>query len=481
VGRPEEGGGAVRQLSSVDAAFLRLETPSMLMHSVGTSILDPSTVPDGGFDYRRIMASVESRLHEMTPLRQRLVEPPLFFGRPILVDDPDFRIENHVHRAALPSPGSLRELADLVGDIAARPLERGRPLWEMWVVEGLEGGKFAVVSKMHHCMVDGVGSSSRMGSMLDLEPTTAVAPAPEWNPPPLPTGFERLRRTFDTGLVGPVELAGLVARTARSLWRRSRTERELARAGDAPTSSGVPRPRFTGAITPHRCVAFGSTSLDDVKQIKNAFGVTVNDAVLAACALSLRRYLAEHDDLPEEPLACAVPVSLRAEADREFSNKVSFMLVTLPTHLEEPEAVIRAVHADSRRAKRLFEAIEPDVMEGWLGLVAPPVLELVGRLYSGLGLADRIPMPANLGISNVPGPPIPLYQAGARVLATYPMGPVFDGIGLNITVLSNMGRLDIGVMACPETVPDVWDITEGFGQAVAELRVVAEKAGAESS
>jgi len=465
----------VRRLSSADAAFLRLETGSMLMHSVGTTILDPSTVPDGVLDYRRIVASVESHLHEMTPLRQRLVEPPLPWGRPILVDDPDFRIENHVHRAGLPSPGSLRELAELVGDIAGRPLERSRPLWEMWVVEGLEGGHFAVVSKMHHCMVDGVGSSSRMGSMLEMEPTTAVTRAPEWHAPSLPTGIARLRQTFDTGLVGPLELGGLVFRTARSLWRRYSTLRELAREGELPIASGVPRPRFSGAITPHRCAAFGSALLADVKQIKNAFGVKVNDVVLAACALSLRRYLADHGDLPEEPLACAVPVSLRSEGDREFSNRVSFMLVTLPTHLEEPEAVIQAVHQETQRAKRLFGAVEPDLMERWLGLVAPPLLGIFAQLYSGLGLADRIPIPANLGISNVPGPPIPLYMAGARVVATYPLGPVFDGIGINITVLSNMGRVDIGVMACPETVPDVWDIAEGFGQAVAELRVAAEK------
>ena len=217
-----------------------------------------------------------------------------------------------------------------------------------------------------------------------------------------------------------------------------------------------------------------------MKQIKNAFGVTVNDVVLAACALSLRRYLADHDDLPEEPLVCGVPVSLRSAEERDFSNKVSFMLVTLPTHLEEPEAVIRAVHEETRRAKRLFQAIEPELMEGWLGLVAPPLLGVVARLYSGLDLANRIPMPANCVISNVAGPSIPLYMAGARVLATYPMGPAADGSGLNITVLSNMGRMDVGVMACPETVPDVWDIAEGFGQAVAELRVAAEKRDAET-
>lgn len=479
VSRREEQHDAVRHLSSVDTSFLRLETASMRMHSVGATILDPTTVPDGVLDYRRIVAAVESRLHEMTPLRQRLVEPPLLWGRPLLVDDPDFRIENHVRRAALPSPGSLRELAELVGDIAGRPLDRERPLWETWVVEGLEGGNLAVVSKMHHCMVDGVGSSSRMGSMLDLEPTTAVTPAPEWNPKPLPTGFERLRQTFDTGLVGPFTLAGLVASTARSLWRRRAVLRELAREGDVSASSGAPRPRFAGAITSHRCAAFGSASLADVKEIKNAFGVKVNDVVLAACALSLRRYLADHDDLPEEPLSCAVPVSLRSEGDLQFSNKVSFMVVSLPTHLEEPEAVIRAVYQETRRAKSLFSAIEPDLIERWMGLVAPPLLGVFAQLYSGLGLADRIPLPASLGISNVPGPPFPLYMAGARVLATYPLGPVFEGIGMNITVLSNMGRLDIGVMACPETVPDVSDLTEGFAQAVADLLLAAEKHAAE--
>jgi len=320
-----------------------------------------------------------------------------------------------------------------------------------------------------------------MESLLDREPAAAAAPGPEWNALPLPTGLERLRLTFDTGLVGPVALVGLVARTARSVWRRRRTQLELAGEGESPPFyTSAPRTRFSGAITSHRCVAFGSAPLADVKQIKNAFGVTVNDAVLAACALSLRRYLADHDDLPEEPLVCGVPVSLRSAEERDFSNKVSFMFVSLPTHLEEPEAVIRAVHEESRRAKRLFEAIEPDLMEGWLGLVAPPLLGVAARLYSGLELAKYIPMPANCAISNVPGPLTPHYMAGARVLATYPMGPLFDGSGINITVLSNMGRMDIGVMACPETVPDVWDIAEGFAQAMAELRVAAEKRSAQT-
>jgi WS/DGAT/MGAT family acyltransferase len=476
--RREEQGHVVRRLSSMDVATLRMETPSIPMHSVGTTILDASSVPDGGLDFRRIVAAVESSLNEMTPFRQRLLEPPLLWGRPILVDDPDFRIENHVHRAAVPSPGSLRELAELVADIAGRPLERGRPLWEMWVVEGLEGGHFAVVSKMHHCLVDGVGSSSRMGSLLDREPAPAVAPRPEWHAPPLPTGFERLRQTFDTGLVGPVTLAGLVARTARSLWSLGRTQLELAREGDLPISSSLPRKRFTGAITSHRCVAFGSTSLADVKEIKDAFGVKVNDVVLAACTLSLRRYLANHDDLPEEPIACAVPVSLRSDEDQGFSNMVSSMFVTLPIHLEEPEAVVRAVHEGTRRAKRLFEASDPSLLLGWLGVLAPPLIGVAAGIYSGLDLAEH--MPAAFGISNVPGPPMPLYMAGARVLATYPTGPLVSGAGLNITVLSNMGRMDIGVIACPEIVPDVWDIAEGFGQAVAELRVAAEKRSAEA-
>jgi WS/DGAT/MGAT family acyltransferase len=469
-----EGAPAVRRLSGEDAVFVYAETPSMPMHTMGTLILDPSTVSDGDFDYARVVRTIESRIHLIPPFRQRLIEVPLGLDHPVLADDPDFRVENHVHRSALPSPGTLRELAELVGDIAGRLLDRSRPLWEMWLVEGLEGGKLAVITKMHHCMIDGASGSSQMAQLLDLEPDPPLPEdAPAWNPDPLPSRLDLARSALAPRFTGPLVLGRLLLGTAKGLIDRRRAKREVARAS---TFSMPPRTRFGSAITPHRSVAYGSAPLEDIKLVKNAFGVTVNDAVLAACALSLRRYLAAHDDLPDEPLVCAVPVSLKSEQEKqEFSNKVSLLFIDLPTHRDDPEEVIRAVHEDTQAAKHVFSAVEGDLVQGWLDLAPLLLVRLGARLYADLDVANRVPMPMSCAVSNMPGPPIPLYWAGARVLATYPMGPVGEGMGINITVLSNMGRLDLGVLACEETVPDVWDIAEGFSQAVTELKLAAEK------
>ena len=478
--RKERG---MRRLSGEDAVFIYAETPSMPMHTLGTLILDPANAPGGTFDFDRIVATVASRLHLVPPFRQRLLEIPLGLGHPVLVDDPGFRIENHLHRIAVPAPGSLRELAGIAGDIAARPLDRSQPLWEMWVVEGLSRGRIALVMKMHHCMVDGASGSSQMAQLMDLEASPPPKPARgHWNPPPLPSALELARGSLGSRFVSPVRLARLLLDTATGLRRRRRAQREVARGRPLPPLfERPPRTRFNHAVSTHRAVAYGSAPLADVKQIKNAFGVTLNDAVLAACALSVRRYLERHDDVPERPLVCMVPVSVKSQQEKaEFSNKVSGMLVNLPTHLSDPADVIEAVHAETADAKQVFAAIEDDLLPQWLELV-PPVLSTIGaRLYSELDLADRQPVPVNLVVSNMMGPPVPLYFGGARVEAVYPMGPVGEGVGLNLTVLSNMGRLDIGALACRESVPEVWEIADGFAQAIADLGAAAEKRAAGS-
>lgn len=471
-----------RRLSAQDAIFVHAETSSMPMHTLGTMILDPSTLPEGNFDYEHVCRTMERRIHLSPPWRQRLLEMPFALDQPIFVDDPDFRVEEHVHRAALPSPGSLRELADFVADVAGRPLDRSRPLWEMWIVEGLEDERLALVMKLHHCMSDGASGASQMDTLLDLAPD-AVPPAPEreWDPAPLPSRLALARETLRPSLPNPLRLARLLYDTGRGLYDRTRAQREIEREGGpvSPLMEGAPETRFSGAITSRRAVAFASAPLDAIKFIKNTFGVTVNDAVLAACALSLRRYLEAHDDLPDAPLLCGVPVDLKsAEEKQEFSNRVSAMVVKLPTHLGDPEEVIHAVHAETSAAKRLFQAVDGDLTAGWSQLAPPALVMLGARLFSALDLADWINTPLNCLVSNMQGPPIPLYWGGARVLAIYPMGPVAEGSGINITVLSNMGRLDFGVLACRDTVPGVQGIAEGFSQAVAELETVAHKRAA---
>jgi len=449
---------------------------------MGTMIVDPSTLPTGRFDAEHLRCSLEARIHLLPPWRQRLVEVPLGLGRPWLVDDPEFHIENHLYRAALPAPGSIRELADFVGQIAGHRLDRSRPLWEMWIVEGLEGGRIALVSKLHHCMNDGASGASQMTTLLDLSPDASPdPPAQAWCPAPLLSRAGLLSELLRPSLPRPWNFLRLVAGTLRAAYRQERARHELVGRGELvperiPTA---PKTRFGGALTARRSVAFASAPLDSIKFIKNAFGVTVNDAVLAACSLSLRRYLEARGDLPAEPLGCAVPVSTKtAEEKREFSNKVSSLIVKLPTHLEQPEEILERIHAETRSAKHLFQASSDDGMPSWLDLAPPPLVTAFARLFSGLDLADRMNLPLNCVISNMPGPPIPLYWGGARVDAIFPMGPVAEGVGLNLTVLSNCGRLDLGVMACRDTVPDVWEIADGFGEAIAELEIAARKRAA---
>jgi WS/DGAT/MGAT family acyltransferase len=456
-----------RRLSGEDAIFVHAETASTPMHTLGTLILDPSTVPGGRFDRAHVIRHVKRRVHRLPPFRQRLIETPLGLGSPVLADDPEFRVEKHVHRLRVREPGTLRELAEIVARIAAERLDRSRPLWEMWLVEGLEHGRCALVTKLHHCMIDGATGASQMADLLDFTADAESAKAPRFRPARLPSGLALALGAL-TRLRDPRELARLAQATAAEVLERVRA------GGVKSLLPAAPRTPWSGALGTNRRVAFASAPLEDIKRVKSAFGVTVNDAVLAACTLMLRRYLAAHDALPEEPLVCAVPVSIKSDEElRQFSNKVTLMNVRLPTQLADPTAIVATVHEEAEGAKQAFQASDPELLLGWLDWAPGRIVAAASWLFTALELADRVRMPWNCVISNMRGAPFPLYFAGAQVLATYPMGPAGDGVGLNITVLSNMGRLDFGVLAGGEVV-DVWELAGGFTRAVAELRAIAE-------
>jgi WS/DGAT/MGAT family acyltransferase len=464
-----------RRLSGNDAIYLYGESETMPMHTMGTMIVDASPHPD--FDFDHVVATIRSRIHQMPPFRQRLLEIPFDLGNPILVDDPDFCVENHLRRIGVPEPGGLRELGEVVGMLAERPLERTKPLWEMWYVDGMQDGRIALVTKLHHCVMDGASGSAQMAGLLDLEPDAeAPQPTEEWDPKPLPSVLELASSSAFERVVSPQRAAGVLFDTAKGVLARMRAEQEIDERGESRVGWMAPRTPLNRSITQHRSVAYGSVLLDDIKRVKRAFGVTVNDAILAAYSLALRQYLLERDGLPDVPLHCSIPVSLKSDDERQdFSNKVTGTTIELPTQIEDPAEVVEAIHLATKNAKAVLDAVEGEIIPQWLEMVPGSIAELLMTAVKNLKVADLMPLPFNVILSNIMGPPIPLYVGGARVEAVFPMGPVAEGMGLNVTVLSNMGRLDIGVQTCTEVVPDPWEITRAFSQAVGELLLAAEK------
>jgi WS/DGAT/MGAT family acyltransferase len=378
----------------------------------------------------------------------------------------------------------MHELAEVVADIAGRPLDRTRPLWELWLIEGLEAGQVAMVTKMHHAAIDGVTGADLMANLLDIAPDAAPPPPPAepWQPDAVPSDASLVLGAMRQNLTNPVRMMRVMGRTIGRVVDVVRQQRDPSRA-DRPSPAlpfQAPRVRWSGAITPHRVVAFGKATLDDMKHIKATFGTTVNDVVLAACTMTLRRYLEGHGDLPDQPLVCSVPVSVHGKSAHEGTNQVSAMFIRLPVQLADPVEQLRTINAETKEAKEMQSAIGADVLQDFAQFIPPTLFNRAMLLYSNLNLADRHRPVHNLVVSNVPGPPIPLYAAGARVVGVFPFGPLLEGAGLNITVLSNMGHVDFGVIACRELVPDVWGIADGFGEAVAELKVAADKAAAGS-
>ncbi|MCX7619565.1 MAG: wax ester/triacylglycerol synthase family O-acyltransferase [Acidimicrobiales bacterium] len=467
----------MQRLSGMDASFLYMETPTHHMHVCGTLLLDPSTMKDG-YSFDRFKELIRARLHLMPMLRRRVLMVPLNIDHPVWIEDPDFNLDRHIHRLTVHPPGTPHELADVVGDIASRPLDRSLPLWEMNVVEGLEDGAVALVTKMHHACIDGITGADMMSHLLDLEPDTPSVPPPadEWVPDAVPSDVALCADALVSRAKDPLRTVRALSRTGRSLIEMGRqvigigTDQRLRPA--LPFTG--PRTLFNAPITANRVVAFGQARLDDLKLIKNTFATTVNDVVLAASAMTLRRYLLHHDDLPDRPLIAAVPVSVHGKTEHGGTNQVSNMFVRLPVDTDDPVEQLLRIHEETKDAKAVHNAMGADLIQD-MALIAPPgIYNLALRLYALPQVSATLPPVQNVVISNVPGPPIPLYIAGARVKGIYPFGPLIEGSGVNITVLSNMGNMDFGVIACGDTVPDVWQIADGFSAAVLELRAAAK-------
>jgi diacylglycerol O-acyltransferase len=452
------------RLSGLDASFLYLESGAQLMHVCGLIVVDPTTIP-GGYDFDQFKEELSRRVSDVAMFNRKLKLVPGKIDFPVWVLDEEFDIERHVHRLAVPSPGGERELSEVTGHLAGIPLDRTRPLWEMYVIEGLASGQIAVFSKMHHASVDGVSGSNMISYLCSLEPDappldTSDDPSAS-SSPRVPTDLELVGRGVVSTMTKPWQLAKLVTPTVRTIAATVSRARE-GTAMAAPLSA--PRTSFNGTVTGHRSIAFTDISLDDIKAIKNAVpGATVNDVVLALSGGALRRYLQDRGELPDSSLLASVPVSVHGESKRTGGrNKVSSMFCKLGTDIEDPHERITAMSEANANAKDHHKAVPADTLQEWAEFAAPRTFGLAVRMVSDLRLAERGPVIHNLVISNVPGPPVPLYFIGARIDALYPLGPVFHGAGLNITVMSNNGEMHIGAIACRELMPRVWDLADQF-------------------
>jgi WS/DGAT/MGAT family acyltransferase len=467
------------RLSGLDASFLYMETPTLHMHVAMAAVFDPSTVP-GGYSFRRVRQLINDRIPLAPVFQRRLVEVPLRLGFPVWVDDPEFDIDNHLRRAALPAPGGLRELGDFAADVISRQLHRDRPLWEMWIVEGVEDGKIALVTKMHHSTIDGVSGAELLGVLFDLEPDPPES-APSTARPldtHIPSGFELTSQALVANLVAPFDMGRMMLRTTRSLLGIRRVRRALPGSQKGALPLTAPRTSINAAVHARRRVAFAAASLADAKTLKNTMGTTVNDVVLAMVTGALRSYLQAGDELPEIPLVSVVPVSVTPDvAELKGSNKVSSMFVQLPTHLEDPLERLAVIHEGTKGAKEEHKALGASMLQNWAEHASPNVFAAAARLYTGMRLADRHRPVANLVVSNVPGPDFPLYLGGSQMLGMFPLGPVMDGMGLNITIMSYMGVLYWGLASDARAVPRLWDIAAAIPHALTELM---EAAGLES-
>lgn len=487
----------MKQLSGLDAAFLYMETPTTFGHISGLMIFEK---PNPGYDpYKAVYAKYASLIGKLEPLRRRLVEVPFGLDHPYWVVEANVDLEFHIRELGLAQPGRTDQLADQVCRIVGRPMDRNRPLWEVYVIDGLADGRWALLTKYHHATIDGTSGQLLLESILDTDPDAPpLEPSPSWQSERTPTDVELLR----------LALVNLAGHPFRALRLQARIVRQLADAAGirgpssaaavaggavkriAELGSGKPRkvplpatpaPRapWNKTITPHRRFAMRTASLANVKRLKAATGGTVNDVVMAICAGGLREYLLAHDALPDRPLRAMVPVSIRTgdEAD-PWTNRVSAIFAELPTDSADPRERVTRCQAAMQRAKRVHELVPAAELVDLTRYSTPVLATSAVRLVSRLRLADRVGPPFNLVISNLPGPRERVYFAGAQLCNHFPMSIVTDGQGLNITVTSYLDRLDFGFIADRELLPDVEDLADMH---IAEIGRLFEATGAERS
>jgi diacylglycerol O-acyltransferase len=449
----------VQQLSGLDAAFLYFESGNAPTHIGSFAIYDQSTATRGSVTFKDILSNIGSRLHLAKCFRQKLVRLPYDFDHPYWIEDPEFDIEFHVRHIALPHPGDWRQLCIQIARIHARPLDLSKPLWEMYVIEGLDNvegtpkNSFAVMTKIHHSAIDGVSGAELTAVIHDIEPdATPEPPTEQWIPERDPSLLELGMRTAVRNVQDPFRFLRVMGRTIPSIANVMRSDPQE----EVENSGSVPRTRFNGTVTAHRVVEGRDFALQDVRDIrKRVPGATVNDVVLTICGGAMRRYLEDKKELPRESLVAMAPISVRSDEESgAMGNRISAMSVTLYTDIADPVERLGAVHDGTRDSKAVAEAMGAETMTDISQVLPGTFSGLAARLYTRMGLANRVKPFLNTVITNVPGPQFPLYFTGARMVALHGIGPVMDGMGIIHPVFSYSGRISIAVTACRDQLPD---------------------------
>jgi diacylglycerol O-acyltransferase len=486
----------MERMSGIDPMFVYSDTPLTPMEVAYICVFDPVTAP-GGYSFESVRAMLAERVPTLLPLRRRLMAVPFGLDHPRWVEDPGFELDNHLHRVALPAPGGEVELRAKAAEVMGRPLDFHQPPWEMHVVEGLADGRVGLIAKVHHSVIDGVAGVALMAQLLDFAPEGRPAPADDpdgnvaatreqggairWRPPALPSGVQLLTHALPSLVTSPIRGLGAlreIGKTAVRLARRALDEETppLSIPLGAPTTFETP----VGAA---RSVAFAELGLGEVRALKERFGVTINDVVLAVCSGALRTHLAAHDALAGHeqdagnPLVAVVPISVRSDSpDDDLGNRLSAMFVPLANDLSEPLDRLRSIAAASATAKAQERAVGFGPMASAVSEAVPPALARpVIQLGISLGALRRA-RPGNLMISNVPGPDFVLYFAGMKMLAAYPLGPVVDGVALNITVQSYNDTMFVGLNACASAVPDLPALARSIALELGHMTAAAENA-----
>lgn len=469
----------MKQLGGIDAAFLYMETPETPMHVAGLTLFEPPATLSGTF-HAHFLEFLRGRIHLAPILRKRLARTVFELDHPGWVDAGAIDWDYHVRRHVLPAPGSLHQLEDLVGELHATVLDRSRPLWQFTVVEGLDDGNVAIYSKVHHAAVDGGAGMAIAAALYDLGPKPrAVKP-----PPPEPPA-KRKPTVEERAVLGVHDFVASIARQHLKAMEAvpQALNQALGLLAPKPGSETVlpdlgdliaPKTPFNVTIGAARSYAARALSLTDAKIVAKATGAKINDVVMAVCAGALRPYLQNRKALPRKPLVAFVPISLREPGNADASNQVFGMNCAIATQLSDPLARLKAIRKASGGSKTLAGGVKDVAPKDFSLLGAPVLLPGLAQLYGASRLADLLPQAVNLTISNVPGPPVPLFCAGARILAMWPVSIPVHGIALNITVQSYQDQLDFGLTACRRAVPDIAELADLLAPALAELKAAVE-------